>query len=161
MYTRSAHHVPISNSFDSIVVSFLTTQAKVCPMVRLVLSFTSASQRTCIRSKRICEHTWNLPRTASSSFFIPSIFLGSRIYDRAFRADDRFARLVSSASTSSDIPFSSLNIECQHHSGEDWKRDMHLPSSSIFFFHGSNDSSEPEWFIASHRNAVSATISLT
>jgi len=124
MYTRSAHHVPISNSFDSIVVSFLTTQAKVCPMVRLVLSFTSASQRTCIRSKRICEHTWNLPRTASSSFFIPLILPGSRIYDRAFRADDRFARLVSSASTSSDIPLSSLKIECQQHSSEGCEREM-------------------------------------
>ena len=142
------------------MVSFLTTQAKVCPMVKLVLSFTSASQQTCIRSKRTCEHTWNLPRTASSSFFIPLIFPGSRIYDRAFRANDRFARLVSSASTSSDIPLSSLKIECQQQRRL-WKRDIYLQSSSIFFFHPSNDPSGPECFITSHRNAVSPTISAT
>ncbi len=136
MYTRSADYAPISNSFDRIVLSFLTTQAKVCPMARLVLSFTSPSQRTCIIVKGICEHTANLLRMASSSFFIPSIFPGSRIYDRAFRADDRFARLVSSASTESDIPFSSLKIECQHHSTEGCGREIctcraHRYSSSM------------------------------
>ena len=119
-----------------MVVSFLTTQAKVCPMARLVLSFASASQRTCIVVKGICEHTANLTRTASSSFFIPSILPGSRMYDRAFRADDRFVRLVSSPSTESDIPFSSLKIECQYHSTEDCGREIctrraHQYSSSM------------------------------
>ena len=70
----------------------------------------------CIIVKGIYEHTWNLLRTASSFFFIPSILLGSRIYDSAFRAVDRFARLVTAADTKSDISVSSLKIECQHHS---------------------------------------------
>jgi len=67
-----------------------------------------ASQRTCIVVKGIYEHTWNLLRTGSSFFFIPSILLGSRIYDSAFRAVDRFARLVTAADTESDISVSNL-----------------------------------------------------
>src|SRR5258708_10496367 len=131
MCTRSAHHALISNSsvsiessFDRIVVSLLTTQAKVCPMAILVWSFMSASQRTSIVVKEICKHTWNLVRTASSFFFIPSILPGSCTYDRAFRADDLCARLVTSADTESDISISSLNIECQHHSTEGCGREI-------------------------------------
>src|SRR5258708_5210394 len=60
--------------------------------------------------KEIHKHTWNLTRTASSFFFIPSIFPGSRIYDRAFRNDDRSVRF----STESDISISSLKVGCQH-----------------------------------------------
>src|SRR5258708_32437938 len=93
-------------------------------MAILVWSFMSASQRTCIIVKGILEHTWNLARTASSSFFIPSIFLGSRIYDRTFRVDDRCERLVTSADTESDISVSILNIEFQHHSTEGLGREI-------------------------------------
>src|SRR5258705_9144398 len=69
-----------------------------------------ASQRMCIIVKEICEHTWNLTKTASSFFFIPSIFPGSCIYDRALRNDDQPAQFF----TESDISISSLKVECQH-----------------------------------------------
>src|SRR6266436_7941275 len=84
----------------------------------------SPSQRTCIVVKGVYEHTWNLLRTASSFFFIPSILSGSRIYDRALRAVDRFARLVTAADTKSAISVSSLKIECQHHSTEGCGREI-------------------------------------
>ncbi len=93
-------------------------------MAILVRSFTSASQRMCIVVKGICERTWNLPRMASSSFFISLILPGSRTYDRTFRIDDRFSRLFTSADTEFDIFVSSLKIECQHHSNEGCGREL-------------------------------------
>ncbi len=60
--------------------------------------------------KEIHKHTWNLTRTASSFFFIPSIFPRSCIYDRAFQNDDQSAHFF----TESDISISSLKVKCQH-----------------------------------------------
>ena len=63
MYTHSAHHTLISNSwvsiessFDRIIASFLTTHAKVCPVAILVWSFMSASQWLCTIVKGNTTH---------------------------------------------------------------------------------------------------------